>query len=219
MEEDRANYEAWMSRARAAEREGFYHKAVELALSSWDFIDGMMQYERKYADREFANVQGIEMVLRYAPLLLDYQTLDKLDALLKKYPRIDRLASDDIAAQLAQARQRMWDARRLWDYLEHNPDFRQDKLRQALCGDQDQWRAAAEFWERMGLVTRVPEGGSYRVALATRMGGVIPAKCPACGKIVSAPKAMFLEETGCPECLKSVLFVILPPQVSVEAKE
>lgn len=219
MEEDQANYAAWMAKARSAEREGMYHEAVRLALASWDYIDGMMQYERKYADREFANVQGIEIVLRYAPLLLDYKSLDELESLLKKYPRIDRVATDDIAQQLADARGQMWDAHRLWDHLERHPGFRQDKLRHDLGGDQEQWRTVVEFWERMGLVVRTPEGGSYRVALGTRMGGVVTARCPACGKTASAPKAMFFEELDCPECGVRVVLVILTPETAAQAKE
>ena len=72
MEDHRAEYQALMSKARSAEREGFCRRAVELALASWDHIDGMMQYERRYENKEFANVQGIEMILKYAPLLFDF---------------------------------------------------------------------------------------------------------------------------------------------------
>ena len=73
-----------------------------------------------------------------------------------------------------------------------------------------------EAWEKMGLVERTPEpqGNSYRVALATRMGQVISAKCPSCGEIAQAPKAMFLEPTPCPHCNSAESFVFLVAEVA-----
>ena len=103
----------------------------------------------------------------------------------------------------------MWGNHSLWDHLERHPEARQDELRTVLGGDQETWRAVAERWEKMGLLRRTPEGGSYRLALITRMGQVVPGKCPTCGEVVEAPKSMFLEETTCPECTQSVQFTIL----------
>ena len=41
------------------------HWLEKLALSSWDYIDGMMQYERRYNGEEFASIQGIDVILKY----------------------------------------------------------------------------------------------------------------------------------------------------------
>ena len=219
MEDHRAEYQALMSKAQSAEREGFYRRAVELALASWDHIDGMMQYERRYEKKEFANIQGIEMILKYAPLLFDFPNLDKLEAVLKNYRRIEKNTSDNLADKLAEARALMWDAHRLWDHLERHPETKQNKLRQLLGGDQEQWRSVVNTWDKMGLVRRAPEDGSYRLSLSTRMGKVVPGKCPACGGIVTAPKAMLLEKSACPRCGRSVLPVILSSKVTADTKE
>jgi endogenous inhibitor of DNA gyrase (YacG/DUF329 family) len=151
--------------------------------------------------------------------LFDLNSLDILQALLKDCPRIEKNTSDNLAGQLGAARKLMWDAHRLWDHLERNPDSRQDELRRVLGGDQDQWRDMAENWERMGLLRRTPEGGTYRLALSARMGEIVAAKCPACGNIIEAPKGMCLEEVPCPECRATVLFVILSLRPSADAKE
>jgi len=218
MEAHLRQYNSLISEARLAEREGLYSHAVKSALSSWDYIDGMMQYERRYNKKEFTNIAGIDMVLKYAPLLLDFGSIDTLESLLKDYRRIEKNTSESYTTKLSDARARMWEAHRLWDQIERNPESRQDKLRQAMGGEQEQWRSMTEAWEKMGLLRRTPEGGSYRLALSTRMGELVNAKCSACGEVVAGPKAMFFEQSSCPECRNSVMFVILATQAKAEAK-
>jgi hypothetical protein len=209
MEEHHAAYHARMAAARAAEADGLYRAAVDAASAAWDYVDAMMQYERKYLDREFGSVPAIDLVLRYSPLLLDVKRLDALELLLKSRKRIERDTEADMAAKLRDARAKLWENHRLWSYLEDHPDARQDELRRVLGGDQDRWRWVAEAWERMGLVSRTPSGGSYRLALITRTGQVVRGKCPACGYVADAPKAMFFEPMTCPACSAEATFVIL----------
>ena len=213
METHRARYQGLMLKARLSEEVGLYRAAVDLALATWEHIDGMMQYERRYADKEFTSIQGIDMILKYAPLLLDFNSLNTLETLLKNYRRIEKNTSHNLADKLAKARTLMRDAYRLWDHLEHHPEARQDKLRQILGGDQDQWRSMVTAWEKMGLLRRTPESGSYRLALSTRMGKVVSAKCFSCGCVVDAPKAMFLEKQICSECRTRAMFVILSTEI------
>jgi len=56
MEHHQQKYQSLMADARAAERAGLYRKAIEKALASWEHIDGMMQYERRYESKEFRSV-------------------------------------------------------------------------------------------------------------------------------------------------------------------
>ena len=209
MEEHRRSYLRLMSQAREAEGEGLYRKAVQCALEAWDYIDGMMQFERRYRNVEFDSIPAIDLVLKYAPLLLDFETLDTLENLLKAKRRIERNTSENLADRLSAARERMWKDHRLWDHLERNPNARQDQLRTCLGGDQDEWRATAEAWHKMGLVTRTPDGGSYRLAICTRLGEMVPAKCPSCGNTFEGSKALFLEPMDCPKCKRTGLFVVL----------
>jgi hypothetical protein len=215
LEAHRDAYEAKMEAARQAEHLGLYQHAVQLAVSAWENIDGMMQYKRKYEDAEFKSIAAIELVLRYAPLLFHFESLAKLESLLRTEKRIDKNASDDLASSVASAMTEMWANRRLFNFIEANPECRQDSLRSHLDGDQEYWRWVAEAWEKMGLVCRTPEGGSYRLALATRMGQLVDGKCPGCGHIDRAPKAMFLEEIACPSCGRAVWFVLLSSHVAV----
>lgn len=209
LEQHYAAYQELVASARLAERDGFYRKAMRLALSSWKHIDGMMQYGTKYEEKEFDTIPAIEMVLKYAPLLLDFENLDALEALLKDCRRIERNTSECLADRLKAARTRMWKNHRLWDHLERNPGTRQDQLRKALGEDQEEWRSVAEDWHKMGLLRRVPEGGSYALTLATQMGEVVKAKCPSCGCLTEGTKGVFLEKMPCPKCTAVGLFVLL----------
>ena len=209
MEQHHIAYHEIVAKARSAERTGLYRMAMQLALSSWEHVDGMMQYERKYENAEFETIPAIEMVLKYAPLLLDFESLDALEILLKDCRRIEKNTSECLADRLNTARARMWDNHRLWDHLERNPGTRQSELRKHLGGEQEQWRSVVEDWHRMGLLRRSPDGGSYALTLATQMGELVMAKCPACGRTAEGTKAVFLDEVPCSNCAATGLFVIL----------
>jgi hypothetical protein len=209
LQADRDAYVHALDAARAAEAQGQFIHAIKLAIGAWPFADGMMQYERKYADATFRGVAAIDMVLKYAPMVFHYESLEALATLLKSDKRIERDTADDMTAKLAAARVRLWENHKLFSYLEADVGQRQDELRRKLGGDQDRWRAASELWEQMGLVVRVPVANSYRLSLATRLGQLVKAKCPHCGKVAEAPKAMLLDETTCPACEAKVSFVLL----------
>src|SRR5215203_3861592 len=116
LEEHRAEYGARIHAAREAERSGMFRAAMEAAVSAWDYIDGMMQYERRYEQREFDSVAAIDLVLKYAPLLFQFESLEKLAALLAQYKRIEKNTAADMGAPLSAARDRMWLNHRLWTY-------------------------------------------------------------------------------------------------------
>lgn len=219
LQEHRALYNELLSHAFAAERAGEHRIAVRKALEAWQFIDGMMQYERRYDEREFDSIKAIDLVLNFAPLLLDFESLDELDDLLRNFRRIEKNTSQSLADKLAGARSRLRDAHRLYDHLERNPGGHQDELRRALGGNQDSWRELAEAWEKVGLISRQAAGRSYALYLATRLGKIVCAICPACGARTEAPKAMLLEQLPCPECAKEVLFVILADNAHPEEEK
>ena len=198
MQDHHDQYHTLMHQARSAASVGNFRSALEHAFNAWPHIDGMMQLQKRQGNPDFVSVEALDLVLYYAPLLFDFARLNALDQLLADFRRIEKNTSADMEAKAQAARQQMWQAHRLWDFLELHPGARPDELRQNLQGDQDSWRDIVESWEKMDLICRVKEGGSYRLNLVTRMGEVIPGKCPACGHLVESPKSMLLEETICP---------------------
>lgn len=218
IESDRDAYLEKMASAKAAERKGLFREAIKAALSAWPYIDGMMQFEKRYEKRAFDSVDAIDLVLKYSPLLLDFESLNVLENLLQEYKRIERDTSADMSEKLAQARERMWANHKLWTHLEWNPETKQSDLRKAIGGEQEYWRTIAETWSRMGLVKRVVFDGGYVLSLVTRTGAIAKAKCSSCGKVSEAPKAMFFDSLKCAACKTLSVFVILP-EISDMASE
>lgn len=207
MEAHRAAYCAATIDAKSAVTRGNYREAIRLALSSLEHVDGMIQYERKYGNIQIDNVESIEIILKFAPFILDYEALDDVDGLLKGQRRIDKHTSDNLAEKLTQAREQMWEAHRLWEHLERNPKTKQDELGQKA----DNSGLISDMWWQMGLIDRVVEGDSYRLSLITQMSDVVLAKCPSCGAVGKALKSNFLAEVTCPKCKAKVRFVIRCP--------
>lgn len=214
MEECSTAYADAVAAANRAIAAGSFSEAVENAMAAWPHIDGMMQYGKRYEQREFDRIEAVDIVLRYAPYLLDAESLDKAETLLRNCKRIDRNADADISADLAEARARLWRNHRLWEYVESRPECRQDELASALGPEQEYWRTVAEAWERLGLIVRVSAGRSYTLALRTRLGQVVIGKCAECGELLDAPKEALLEECTCAACGRNSLFVIIDQEKS-----
>ena len=207
---DASRYREAVVAMRKAHNEGRYLEAIEIAMNACDYVDGMMQFERRFEDRtERKSVETIHYVLQYAPLVFDRSSLETLDEVLKSQKRIDKNTTADLADDLKSANALMWDAHRMWTELEQAADLPQDKLRSSLGGEQERWREIAESWYGMGLIHRMPERGSYRISLATRIATEIRGKCPACGATGRAAMGHFLEEITCPRCKATSTFVML----------
>lgn len=211
LELDDARHREQMTAARDALERNAFLEAIQLAVSALPHVDGMMQYDRRWGSKsDFTSIDSITIILRYAPLVFDVESLDTLDALLKSQRRIDKNAAADLAADHQTAMATMWDAHKLWTRLELEPDIRQDELRQRFGGNQDQWRWICETWERMGLLRRVPEKGSYIVSLISRLDTRMRAKCGSCGATGQADKFHLYQEIQCPKCKATGFWVIIP---------
>ncbi len=202
-----AAYEQGVRSAHEYQRSGLYKLALEAAVGTWEHVDGMLQFESRFEKKETQSIAAIDLVLLYAPLLLDHKMLSSLEDFCKKCRRIIKNEAFDVTNRVNEARQYMRENHRLWSHLSEAGESLQSDLRKVLGGDQDRWRAVAEAWEKMGLIRRTPQQNSYMLRLATSMGQVVPAKCPKCGRREQAPKAMFLDKVKCPKCRARDLFV------------
>jgi len=211
----RDEYDALVVRAKAAEELGLLRKAVEYGLAAWVHIDGMIQFARRYESQETVAVEAIDLVLIYAPALLDFTSLSTLETLLKTHKRIEKGSGDDLSDRLKIATAEMWDAHRMWAYLEANPGATFKQACSSLGGDAKRWQRFAKLWARMGLLHRSGEN-SQCLSFSTRLGAVVPAKCRYCGDIAEAPKAMFLEPVGCTVCGKTSFFVFVAEKQTLQ---
>lgn len=197
--------------AQAAELLGSWEEALATALSSLQFVSGMMQYERRYQNAEFESVAAIDLVLRIAPLLFRFDALEELQAFLKTNRQVDKLASDDLEQKVAQARQRMAENHRLYSLLERESQVGQDQLRARLGGARQYWQHLCEAWAKAGVIDRVRNGDTSEISLATRSDQIVAGRCPSCGKTSSMAKSDMLELVACPICQESVNLVLIGP--------
>jgi hypothetical protein len=196
---------------RTAHREDDVIKAIKIAVDACEYIDGMMQFEKRFEKREERrSVETIDYVFKYAPLVFDRRSLERVATLLKAQKRIDKIATDDLAKDLAQANELMWSAHRLWTVLRKIPGVRQDELRTRLGGAQEHWRWIAESWAELNMIQRMPHRGSYRLSATTDLATHARGKCSSCGATGKASMGTFLVPIDCPRCKTKAEFVMLP---------
>lgn len=208
MEACHGAYLACVRAARSAEQRGMYKNALEQAVSAFAHVDGMIQFETRYLNHNEVKIEAIDLAVKYVPLLLNFKVLKELSELVEQCKRITRTA-EEAPKQIEVARSRMWANRKLWTFLERNPNTREEDLQRNIGGDQSEWRFVSESWQRMGLVRRVADGRTFRLSLTTRTGQITKAKCPSCGEVADGPKAMFFDELECPACHAKKVFVLL----------
>ena len=213
LEDDAVQYYRQIAEMQNAHESCEYERALVFATAAWQYVDGMMQFERRFEDRtERKSLDCVDYALCYAPLIFHNETLAALSALLRSQKRIDKYTTDELSRRLDDALSLMFESHRLWDHLERNPNAHQDKFRSILDGDQDRWRWIVEQWAIMGLVGRSPFQSSYVVSLTTRLETEVRAKCSACGVVAKAAKGRFWEQIKCPKCSTNGYFVILVPE-------
>src|SRR5947209_3590192 len=119
MEHHWRRYADLIEQARSAETRIEIHRVVEIAETSWEYIDGTLRYLAKQGGRTDRQLEGITLVLRYAPVLLNHHALDRLEQFLVGKRRITKSGSLDLDDALVEARAFMWRAHAVWDELEH----------------------------------------------------------------------------------------------------
>ncbi|MBA3483385.1 MAG: hypothetical protein H0T51_16370 [Pirellulales bacterium] len=211
LEYDFDQHQKIMARVRTANRSGEISKALDLAVTAWEYIDGMMQYEKRYGSRsEFKTIDSIAFVLSYAPILFETTLLARLATLLRTYKRIEKNTTDEIGLALDNAMSLMWEARKVWNLLETEGEVHQADLGRRLGGEQARLRDLVESWVHLGVVQRRPHGSSYLIRLCTRVDEKTQAKCSVCGIVDSDAMMAMLDPRRCPNCGCDANFVILP---------
>lgn len=219
LEADRIEYHQRLNLAKSHLAAQEYAKCISCALEACGFADGMMQFERKYEDREFKSIESVDLVLELCPLVLDSRSLASLETLLKEQRRIDRNTADDLSGRLREAQLQLLCVYRVLDCLERVADRSMDEMLARLGGQKKPWRKLIKGLEEVGLINLTDDGGNIRVSLITRMGSVVHAKCSSCGVIGRAEKRRFLGEIKCPKCRSSSLFVILEGNSAARQEE
>jgi hypothetical protein len=204
LEIDFRQYQASKANMLRAQKEGQYQAALDFAVSSFNHIDGMMQFDRKYRGQtECHSVDTIDFVLKYAPLLFDYESLDKVEELLKSQRRIEKNTTADLAEALASARSKTWDCYRLWTLIENSGEVAANDLKH-----EPLLRSIANSWRKLGILRHKVNDEKTQV-FVTRLDDKVRGKCPSCGATGAGAKVKLIEPITCPRCKQTVCFVLL----------
>jgi predicted transcriptional regulator len=201
-------YDQCMAAARNHERNGQLEEAIRQAIEAWEHLEGMMKFERKWEDREFKSVPCIDMVLRHAPMLLDGKSLDRLGDLLKEQRSIDKLASDDLAARLQEAKQRMRAIHQLLARVEAEPGITVTRLAETCGCDRPTVDQICERLEAMELIEVDRTGKARELRLATDFDRNITGLCESCGRGAALLWWDALSVRKCPTCGEEAYFVL-----------
>jgi hypothetical protein len=207
MEEHWRRYTAFIRHARDAEKQAEFSRVVGHAEASREHIDGMLRHASKEHGATELELDGIALVLRYAPVLFDYEALGRLEQFLAGKRRITNSSSSDLADDLADAHAFMRRARVVWDELERRRHWPINTLRQKFSGNEDEWCHIIGTWKSMNTVLALSANGVAYVTLATRMDDAIVAKCPHCGTHSRRTKSGLLAPSHCDTCRRPGVFV------------
>lgn len=207
MQEEVRAYRARLERARFAIDDGQIVEAIKEAVAAWEHVEVRMRYGARYEDMEFDTLECVELVLQYAPLVLDADSLDRLEVLLKKQKHVERKTSKSLTAALDVARARLNLAYRAFDLLERRASMSHDELNAWAGPDAPAWKRIAMEWLRIGVVENSDDGKTCR--LRTNLREHWRTKCHACGKGLGGPKWRFLEKLPCPKCGSESGFVFV----------
>jgi predicted RNA-binding Zn-ribbon protein involved in translation (DUF1610 family) len=204
-----SEYHRFLESARLALQAGNLKEAIDYAVASWDFIEGMTQFERRFAGREVDKFLCVNLVLEYSAVVFDRESLEKLDAVLKTQRRILKNASDDLIEHSLKAKTRVRSAYRIWEQLESNSEVTLEEIQTQLAQSVQEIELILNHWKKMGFIRRVTTvSGSNGISLVTQMDAQSLAKCPSCGIRVRTSKSRLLESIDCPRCDVNAHFVI-----------
>lgn len=202
-------YAAAIDAAQQAERQRQYARVVELAAESWDYIEGMLQHTRSEAMTAGVELDGILLVLLYAPLVFDVETLDRLEEWLEANRRVVKHSTTDLFEGVVQARDTMWRAHKLWDHLERHGQCEIAALEERFSSTEFDFRKALAIWQSMQIVRCTTTNGAPLVRLGAWADERLTLKCPSCGTVAPLARSAVYKETSCPRCTKPVVFVMV----------
>ncbi|MCA9092853.1 MAG: hypothetical protein KDA68_05170 [Planctomycetaceae bacterium] len=210
MESHYNEYSRLILEARSEIEKLDYRKAIRTAESSWGFIDGMLQYEKRFLNSEKVSVQGISVVLSYSPFLLDFEPLDRVENFISANPRVRKNSRENLVDELQDSRECLVQAYSLWDRLEKKSLIYRDELKQ----QSSEVREIIDFWKDVGIGAWIPVSDRQVFRLVTHLQEIVRAKCNYCGVCVQAPKTKLLDLVVCPKCKQSSVFTLLTSQVA-----
>jgi hypothetical protein len=209
MEAHWQQYSASIDRAQRALTERLFWRVLELSSESWQHIDGMLRHLQNGDGRPSSTIEGISLVLRYAPVLLDFDRLNQLEEFLSGRRRIIKAWPGDIFHDLTHARLRMMRAHALWDRIERDSSCDGSQLEREFATAHDDFSGTISTWSALQLVRCNTISGNLIVTLGGWADEYATLKCPHCGGVGALHKSAIFDETQCPRCTRYTKFVYI----------
>jgi hypothetical protein len=195
----RDQYYEIVGKAHAAATKADFITATRLAKQAWNYVIEVMKYEKRYESKTIYSVPCIDLVLRIAPVTMDMQSLEELQALLKSNRAIDREAVDDLGARLDSAKAETLANYDLWKKL--STTVRLSALTKAQ-------RETVGSWILLGLARSESSGDQTNVRRNEPLNRVVAGVCTNCGASRAGVLIDFLCRVACKACGRDSTFFI-----------
>lgn len=197
-------FQAIATQAIEAQQNHLYSQAIDYALQSFPFIDGMIQYERRYKKTEQINQPTLKLILAFSPVIFRWHSIDQVEVLINTTKRIERNSDIEWRSKIDESRKLLISAQNLWNSIETlQHDFSTiDPISRSFI---------LTAWERIGLVSIVKDSKTFQYQFVSALNARYRAKCPECGQICDATKESLLSKLKCPRCMVTSYFVLLEP--------
>jgi hypothetical protein len=200
LQQDQADYDRLHAAAHDAVARADFDAALDHCIESLKHVAGMMQFEKRWENRQFRSVETIDLLLRYAPVLQRRDCLDALATVLDTDRRIDRLASADLASLLVEAESRIRRVSQLIDLFSDLGQVEPQTLAARYGGADEEWRALAATLEHVNYLTKVQTGDRVELRRRTNLARPVAGKCRHCGTIALASFGELLDCLVCRSC-------------------
>jgi hypothetical protein len=188
--------------ARKAAAAHDYAAAVKAAEASLPDAWQAVAFLRRFREVEKPGLPGVELLLKYAPVVFAWRALDAVEAWFNDANRKDKKAYAHLTADLAAARQALAEAARLWDELDSPLGCPVSRASSPAAV------AALDAWVAMGAVRVQGPAGFGAGRHVSHPTGRFEARCGSCGESHRASLSDFLNPVTCPGCRRASEFVL-----------
>ena len=185
---------------RAMVENGEFLTVFSVCTASFPHIVPAIQFRRKRGiTPETPDLSAFTTICKYAPPLFEHAVIESLLEFVKSSRFL--LQSDGNFLELIEvARQREQLAHLLWNHFERHPGMCQRDIRAELGVVQEDAADIVELWERLGVLDRKADDGSYHLHFRTRLDTEVTGRCPNCGVRGKGRKDAFFPPVKCQKC-------------------
>lgn len=179
---------------------GCFPQVFSICTASFSHIIPAIRYRKKKGiTPELTDLTAFTTIFKYAPALFEYAVIESLFEFINS-SRVLLHAEADYLNSVKAARKQEQLAHRLWNHIEHHSGMLQRDVRTELGVIPDNAIEIIEVWEKLGILLRHAEDGTYRLIFKTRLDTELTGFCPNCGVHGKGRKELFFRPVKCQKC-------------------